>query len=201
MQELLAYSRPNTAVELVKVSEAMEVAADLVGKQAISKGIGIEREYEDTPPVEGVANQLQQVFVNLIMNSIDAIPAGSRITLRCARDGDHVVARVKDTGAGIPKDVLARMFQPFLTTKGPGKGNGLGMFVCHRIVTRLGGEIAVNSEEGAGTEVVIRLPMAATEERSRQAPAIAEALQHAGLEPAQSAGDAGPAPSLARATA
>ncbi len=201
VQELLAYSRPNTSVELVKVSDAMEIAADLVGKQAISKGIGIEREYENTPPVEGVANQLQQVFVNLIMNSIDATPAGGRITLRCSREGEHVVATVRDTGAGIPRDVLAQMFQPFLTTKDPGKGNGLGMFVCHRIVTRLGGEIAVNSEEGAGTEVVIRLPIAATEERPAQDPVIAEAPKQACPKPVQNEGDTSPVPSLARATA
>lgn len=170
VQELLAYSRNDATFQPTQVSKAMDVAADLIGKQATSKGVAIIKEYAETPLlVRGVSNQLQQVFVNLMMNAIDAMPSGGVITLRCAAENGYVVASVKDTGPGIPASVLSRLFQPFVTTKAEGKGTGLGMFVCRKIVTGHRGEISVNSQEGAGTEVVIRLPIMEAAEQPRPA--------------------------------
>jgi signal transduction histidine kinase len=170
VQELLAYSRNDTTFQPTQVSKAMDVAADLIGKQATSKGVAIIRDYAETPLVRGVSNQLQQVFVNLMMNAIDAMPSGGAITLKCAAENGYVVASVKDTGTGIPASVLPRLFEPFVTTKAEGKGTGLGMFVCRKIVTDHKGEISVNSQEGAGAEIVIRLPIMEAAQQPLPAP-------------------------------
>ena len=141
----------------------MDVAADLVDKNAAMQGVNIVREYAETFEISGISNQLQQVFINLMTNSIDASPSGGTITLRCGTEDGYVVASIKDTGTGIPKDVLDRMFEPFYATKEAGKGTGLGMFVCSKIVTDHEGEIFVRSEEGVGTETTIRIPAIGTE--------------------------------------
>ncbi len=164
VQELLAYSRTDTSFVPTRLTDAMDVAADLVGKNAAMQGVNIEKDYEEAPEISGISNQLQQVFVNLLMNSIDASPSGGTITLRCGAEDGYVVASIKDTGTGIPTDVLDRMFEPFYTTKEIGKGTGLGMFVCNKIVTDHEGEISVRSEEGVGTETIIRIPAIVIEE-------------------------------------
>ena len=116
VQELLAYSRTDTSFVPTRLTDAMDVAADLVGKNAAMQGVNIEKDYEEAPEISGISNQLQQVFVNLLMNSIDASPSGGTITLRCGAEDGYVVASIKDTGTGIPTDVLDRMFEPFRST-------------------------------------------------------------------------------------
>ena len=90
-----------------------------------NKGIQVVREYEDSPMVNAVANQLQQVFMNLLGNALDATPTWGTITLGCTVEDGIAKAYVRDTGIGIPEDVKGRMFEPFFTTKGVGNGTGL----------------------------------------------------------------------------
>ncbi|MCI0437825.1 MAG: ATP-binding protein [Chloroflexi bacterium] len=169
VQELLAYSRNDANRAAVSLSEAMDVAADLVGRRAAASGVSIERRYQETPPVNGVPTQLQQVFVNLLINAVDAMPSGGKITLKAAERDGFVEASVRDTGCGIPEEVMARMFQPFFTTKESGKGTGLGMFVCNKIVTDHEGEIVIDSVPNQYTEITVRLPVAASEGSERPA--------------------------------
>lgn len=106
----------------------------------------------------GDRSGIEQVIMNLVSNAVDAMPEGGKIEIRCGREGDHVVLRVKDEGIGIPPENLRRIFQPFFTTKGS-KGTGLGLAIVERIVENHGGRIEVHSEVGEGTEFVVRFPL------------------------------------------
>ncbi len=108
-------------------------------------------------PVWAAPDQLAEVFMNLVINARDAMPAGGQLAVSLANDGDHVVARITDTGAGMPPDVLERIFEPFFTTKGE-QGTGLGLAICYRIIQEHAGELRVESAPGAGAMFTIRLP-------------------------------------------
>ena len=117
----------------------------------------------DLPPALCDANQIQQVVLVLMMNASEAMPKGGRLTVSTQFDGhtDQCVVRVKDTGAGIPADVLPRIFDPFFTTKEDQNRTGLGLAVAHSIVQQHAGDIVVDSTPGVGTEFQVALPIAA----------------------------------------
>jgi signal transduction histidine kinase len=120
--------------------------------------------YPDEPLVV-LANEtrLAQVFVNLLSNAAQSIPEGDRrsaeIRFTIVRDGPRVQVEVADNGVGIAPEVRERLFTPFFTTKALGDGTGLGLAVCHAIVTRYQGEISVESEPGSGATFRIVLPL------------------------------------------
>ncbi|HEV3471096.1 MAG TPA: GAF domain-containing protein [Pyrinomonadaceae bacterium] len=107
----------------------------------------------------GNASELREVFVNLIVNAIDAMPGGGRLSIGCRRRGPLLQLLFTDTGAGMTEEVRARIFEPFFTTKGS-YGTGLGLFVSYGIVERHGGHVAVESERGRGTTFTVELPAA-----------------------------------------
>jgi signal transduction histidine kinase len=119
----------------------------------------------NVPAVEANEGRLAQVLLNLLVNAAQAIPEGDadrneiRITTRL-ETGDRVVVEVRDTGSGIPQEILGRVFDPFFTTKPMGTGTGLGLAICHRIVTSFGGDITVESTVGEGTAIRVSLPLA-----------------------------------------
>jgi len=119
--------------------------------------------YEPVPPIEANASRLGQVFVNLFVNAAHAIPEGHaddneiRVATRQEADG-RILIEISDTGSGMPREVLERLFTPFFTTKAVGSGTGLGLAICHRIVSGLGGEISVESRVGVGSVFRVRLP-------------------------------------------
>jgi two-component system NtrC family sensor kinase len=112
------------------------------------------------------ANQVQQVLINIILNSADAMPAGGILTITTqAAPGDaYVQVQFADTGLGIPEKDLHRIFDPFFTTKGDKRGTGLGLAVSYGIIERHRGQIEVQSEEGKGTTFTVKLPLQASEE-------------------------------------
>jgi PAS domain S-box-containing protein len=122
----------------------------------------IVTELAQVPPVLGEEGRLSQVFINLIVNAAHAMDperrASNEIRVSVAREDEEVVARVSDTGSGIDDETLGRLFQPFVTTKAPGKGSGLGLAICRHIVTDHGGSIHVESEPGKGSTFTVRLP-------------------------------------------
>ena len=114
----------------------------------------------DLPPVSCYPNQLNQVFMNLLVNAVQAIDGEGTVTLATARLGDdRVRVWIADTGRGMTSDVQAKIFFPFFTTKPVGRGTGLGLFISHGIVEKHGGTIDVESMPGEGTELTVTLPV------------------------------------------
>jgi len=123
--------------------------------------IRIRRELADPPmPVMGVEHQLQQVFLNLFLNARDAMPRGGWLTVTTRADGRHVVAEVGDTGSGVPPEHLARIYDPFFTTKAIGRGTGLGLSITYSIVHEHTGSIRCDSVLGQGTRFTLTFPQA-----------------------------------------
>jgi signal transduction histidine kinase len=133
-------------------------------------GIKLDLEIpEALPPVLGSIRGLQQVFMNLLLNSIQAMPDGGTITVSVAVDRpDFVRFDVRDTGQGMEPETLQHIFEPFFTTKSAGRGTGLGLAVTYSIVKRHGGEIKVESEIGRGTVFTVLLPIACPEDNTAQ---------------------------------
>ena len=107
----------------------------------------------------GIEHQLQQVFLNLFLNARDAMPRGGWLTVTTRVEGDQVVAEVADTGSGIPPEQLARIYDPFFTTKAIGRGTGLGLSITYGIVHEHDGTIRCDSAVGQGTRFTLTLPL------------------------------------------
>jgi hypothetical protein len=123
---------------------------------------------EALPAVRGNENRIQQVFFNLILNARDAMPSGGWLTLATSCRDDTVVVEVKDTGHGIRREHIRRIYDPFFTTKGIGAGTGLGLSVSYGIVQEHGGAIFVESAPGQGTTFQVTLPALVEAAAARQ---------------------------------
>ncbi len=158
VQDLFTASRPRDLVlEPVALDEVVSRAVRGLKPTPEDAGVTIRLEGADTwPTVLADADQLQQVFLNLIQNAVQATPAGGSVAVRAHREGSGSVIEVEDTGAGIATEHLARIFDPFFTTRS--KGTGLGLFVAHGIIQRHRGSIEVTSDVGKGTRFRIVLP-------------------------------------------
>lgn len=158
-QNLLRFSRrTRSLIERVDLNRFLQEVIDLMHKKAQTSGIQLSGNFEENlPPLQSDPSQLQQVFLNLINNAIEAHdgkPYGTvRITTRThpEREGAEII--VADTGAGITRENIEKIFDPFFTTKPVGKGTGLGLSISYGIIQRLGGNISVRSEAGKGTEL------------------------------------------------
>ncbi|KFE70526.1 hypothetical protein DB31_5568 [Hyalangium minutum] len=184
--DLKTFSRADddvpTPVNLQNVIES----AITIARAELRTRARLVRDFVEVPPVEGSEGRLGQVFLNLLINAAQAIPAGQaeqneiRIKLRTVQG--HVIVEVHDTGGGIPPEMRSRIFDPFFTTKPVGVGTGLGLFVCQGIITRCGGEISVESQAGQGTTFRIIFPTARGFRSARLTPVPLphEALQGGG---------------------
>ena len=119
----------------------------------------LKKEYGTLPPLLCYPQQLNQVFMNLLVNAAHAIEGQGEITVRTWGDEEHVWIAIRDTGNGIPEEIRGRIFEPFFTTKEVGKGTGLGLSISYDIVKKHGGEILVESEQGKGTTFTLKLPV------------------------------------------
>jgi hypothetical protein len=129
--------------------------------------IKIRRELAESPvPVVGFEHQLQQVFLNLFLNARDAMPSGGWLLVSTHIEDDRVTAEIADTGSGIPAEHLARIYDPFFTTKAIGRGTGLGLSISYGIVREHEGEILCDSVVGQGTRFTLSLPRAVEVERA-----------------------------------
>jgi signal transduction histidine kinase len=130
---------------------------------ALRRRGGLDVDLEDVPAVEGSPTAMSQVVMNLLVNAFEALPPGGQgsdsVVVRLRSDGQAAVLEVRDTGSGIPREVVERVFDPFFTTKEDG-GTGLGLAISKRIVDEVGGSIQVWSELGTGTQFTVRLPFA-----------------------------------------
>jgi signal transduction histidine kinase len=164
---LLAFSRPSDIVkELHDLRDTLAESLDLVTYQASSRKIDIRRNFPgDTLPVRGDRSQLKQMFLNLFLNAIQAMPSGGTLSVAAIRkDGPKAVVSVVDTGEGIPENHLDRIFDPFFTTKK--SGTGLGLSICYNIVKTHLGDIEVKSKVGQGATILVSLPLVPGSDRS-----------------------------------
>jgi two-component system, NtrC family, sensor kinase len=165
VNNLLNFSRTGGATEFTELSinRVLDDTLQLLEPQLRRSQIMIEREYEaELPDIYGNAVKLQQVFTNLILNARDAIPEGGRIRLTTtSTDEGSLVIEVSDTGIGIAPENVAKIYDPFFTTKGVGRGTGLGLAVSYGIVQEHSGHISVESTPGKGTTFRITLPAVA----------------------------------------
>jgi two-component system NtrC family sensor kinase len=113
----------------------------------------------DLPMIRSDRAQLQQVFLNLLNNALDAVADGGRIMVASRPTGEAIEVTVEDNGCGIEQEIRDRVFDPFFTTKAPGEGSGLGLSICHTIMKGLGGTLTFDSEPGKGTIFRVRLPL------------------------------------------
>ncbi|MCD6506414.1 cache domain-containing protein [Candidatus Poribacteria bacterium] len=163
---LLEFARRNEPkIEPTDVNRALHHALALVENQSIFRNIEVVRMFHpNLPPIMADPGQLEQAFVNIIINAAEAMEVeGGTLTIetKSSEDGKHVIVRISDTGPGIPPEYINRIFEPFFTTKQTGKGTGLGLSVTYGIIRRHGGSIEVESEMGMGTTFTITLPLRA----------------------------------------
>lgn len=158
--QLLGFARKTDSI--VREFDLEELAAEVVeltkkGANDAKAGIGIKVETKKTT-LWSDPDQVRQVLINLVTNSLQALEHGGKISLVISEDGPEAVVIVKDDGPGIPKENLDRIFEPFFSTKPPGKGTGLGLSVSRGIVEKLGGRIEVESSLGNGAVFRVFLP-------------------------------------------
>ena len=159
VQDLRDFSRVDEAEwQWADLHAGLESTLNVVWSEIKYKA-DVVRELGDLPLVECRPSQLNQVFMNMLVNAAQAIPERGIITLRSGRVDDTVWISISDTGKGIPQELLTRIFDPFFTTKPVGKGTGLGLSVSYGIVDKHGGHIDVVSQPGQGTTFTICLPV------------------------------------------
>lgn len=160
---LLGFARRMEPVhESVNVNKLLDETIDFLRNEAHYRNITIETEFDcEVPQTTSDSAQLQQVFLNILNNAIDAIRKDGAIAVRTrfSSDDRQVSISIADNGPGIPNEVLTKIFDPFFTTKEVGMGTGLGLSISYSIIEKLGGRIMVASEEGKGTTFTIYLPV------------------------------------------
>jgi signal transduction histidine kinase/nitroreductase len=161
VRELRVFARLDEADrKAIDLHEGLESTLVLIN-HLIKGRIDVIRDYAELPPIECHPNQLNQVFMNLLVNACQALGEGGAITLVTRHDpaSQRIRVAISDTGPGIPSETLSRVFDPGFTTKGAGVGTGLGLSICYQIVEAHGGEITVDSTAGQGTTFEISLPI------------------------------------------
>ncbi len=159
VRRLKSFARLDEAELLeVDIHEGIENTLVIVHHELKHKAV-VERNFGDIPPISCYPRQLNQVYLNLLVNAIQAIEDKGTITITTFQKNDYVHIQFKDTGVGIPKERLNKIFDPGYTTKGVGVGTGLGLSICYQIVRDHYGEILVESEVGKGSTFTIILPL------------------------------------------
>lgn len=161
INNLLEFSRPAAQnISQIDVNHVLETTLVLVTQKMELKGIKLIKDFRNIPKACFNLDSLKQAFLNIIINAIQAMPNGGELKIQTDEDdGRNVKISFSDTGMGISKENLNRLFTPFFTTKEQGEGTGLGMYITHSIIERYGGEITVESEQSKGTTVHIVLPI------------------------------------------
>lgn len=159
VSKLRTFSRLDEgAFKTINVHESIESVL-LFLRHKTDGRIEVIRNFDAPDELSCFAGELNQVLMNLIANAIDAITESGTITISTRHEDDHLVARIRDTGIGISKEIAGRIFEPFYTTKPQGQGTGLGLAISYGIVKAHQGSIEYTSECGTGTEFVLKIPL------------------------------------------
>jgi len=153
-----AVKRPPFQLEEVSIEKVIDSSLEMLRSRLEMHGILVTRDFRSSPPpIQADPSEIEQIFINLFINSIEEMPDGGELTILMDQNDDRLLLRVTDTGKGIPQENLSRLFDPFFTTKAA--GTGLGLTLVLRIVRTYRGKIDVESTEGTGTTFTISLPV------------------------------------------
>jgi two-component system NtrC family sensor kinase len=160
VQNLRLFSRLDEAeVKKVDLHEGIDSTVRLLSRYYSSGHVHLIREYGALPPVSCYAGQLNQVWMNLLINAAQAVGAAGEVKVSTSCEGDMVVVVVSDTGCGVPAEQISKIFDPFFTTKSVGEGTGLGLSISYGIIERHQGTITAASQPGAGTSFTVKIPV------------------------------------------
>jgi len=171
---LLDFARQTEPQKVLSdINEVTQKSINLISHQASIQNVKIERKIQpDLPQIMIDVGQIQQVFINILLNAIEAMPQGGILTVSSEIEDQMVIVGFTDTGIGIPEENLPKIFDPFFTTKKQGKGTGLGLSVSYGIIERHRGKLEVKSQVGKGTTFTVKLPIkeiiSETEEKRNQ---------------------------------
>lgn len=164
VQKLMKYSRKSPGEDIrdgINLSDVVETTLSLLKYQLEQENVEVEMDLKIKSNIQANANELSQVFTNLIVNARDAVVSksnGRKIVIQGEENDSKVVVHVEDNGSGIPPEVIPKIFDPFFTTKDVGKGTGLGLSIVHGIIQKHGGKIEVKSKVGTGTRISLIFP-------------------------------------------
>ena len=157
--DLKSFSRMDEGeLEYADINDGLESTLGIVWNELKYKAV-VNKEFGELPHILCYPQQLNQVFMNILVNAGQAIEEKGEIDIKTFVAGEHLYVEVRDTGTGIPDDVLPRLFDPFFTTKPAGKGTGLGLSIAYEIIDRHDGTIEVTSKMGQGTTFLVKLPI------------------------------------------
>lgn len=167
IRDLVDFSRPsNYELLMTDINENIKEAVEITKVGTKAKNIDFEIDLtENIPSLPLIADQIQQVFVNILLNAVDAIQekkddtSRNKIVVKSFIEDESVIINFTDTGPGIPESNYTKVFEPFFTTKKQGKGTGLGLWVSYGIVKSFQGDIKIKSSLGSGTSFIINLPI------------------------------------------
>ena len=165
-QKLLSFARKtDSRVNEVQLNDLIEEVVAISSQRAKYSNVTLKVDLQDLPTIKVSQTEMQQVFLNLINNALDAMDKKGGILeiSSMLTDGD-IIINVADNGPGIPEAILGRIFDPFFTTKPVGKGTGLGLSICYGIIQNYGGEITVRSTVGMGTTFSVKIPLSRNED-------------------------------------
>ena len=156
------YTRSSGLVEEkdVDLNERIDAAIEIAILTSYNNDIKVDKKFAELPPIKAKPEEIQQIFTNLLTNAVQAMEGKGELRISTAGQNGNVLATIKDTGPGIPKEYLSKIYDPFFTTKEQGKGTDLGLNIVHQLVVKHGGKIDVSSQEGKGTTFSLTFPAA-----------------------------------------
>ncbi|MBT8340415.1 MAG: response regulator [Desulfatitalea sp.] len=158
VMDLKDFAHPgNDTIQSTDINKGIESTLNVIHNEIKFKAT-VEKDLGDIPTVHGYPQQLNQVFMNILINAAQAIETQGKINIKTRREDGFVIVAISDTGCGIDPKHLGRIFDPFFTTKEVGKGTGLGMNIAYNIVKKHNGDISVDSQKGGGTTFTVRIP-------------------------------------------
>ncbi|MGH8015399.1 MAG: sensor histidine kinase, partial [Candidatus Zixiibacteriota bacterium] len=158
VRELLQFHRPRHIDDkVINVLNVIEEVVTFLAPKFEQAQIACSRKFSpDSPAIEGSAENLKQVFINILLNAVDSMPEGGVINILSARQNDDLILQFHDSGPGVPEEFIPRIFDPFFTTKEEGKGTGLGLAVSYGIIHKHKGTIAFkNTDKGGCVEIIL----------------------------------------------
>jgi signal transduction histidine kinase len=161
IQNLSGYTRSslNDKTQDVNINERLDAAIEIALMASLSRDVTLEKRYSNLPLTKAKPEEIQQIFINIVANAVQAMQGNGRLTVTSEKLDGNILVRIQDTGPGIPAEHLPKIFDPFFTTKDQGQGTGLGLNIVHKIAEKYGGHISVESQVGSGTTFILRLPV------------------------------------------